>query len=472
MKSIYVIQTQVIGIDCRPFPKSHLLRPSWQQIFCTPQCFDDQRHLIRDASWLFRDAWQSEMGLPKKIKARKDNEEENISFIKLPLPSMPFIRGLGSISFNTRRIHSKTYSERRSLAFELWDQKKKDDIDEKDISSWLLGYDRNIQDQRMNYLCFELARPLFLQAKTGNDIQATAKIFIHIFPSGYIVLHLVASLKWEEKRSLSAVHEILREVRPHHLNNTWHWSSRLGKESESLQSLIRKIYGQLEISLFADPNSKLHKSSQWRTFLRVTMEHPDINQISSILLGSHSSPKIINDLSKPGSRSGVQCLIVTPQGAACIFDHQSWCKTQAARRFFWKMSRIHEFVLVKEKIYEDYVHFMRDHVHDLQKWRRSFIDKAKEEDIFKFSVFDQQAVDYLLILDRHIHQTINFFRYIYPVFCEGTKIDKYRHQAHELIKEWDKEAQAWEHPLYAAWTRIVQPLQALLKSDIIKTIIR
>ena len=143
--------------------------------------------------------------------------------------------------------------------------------------------------------------------------------------------------------------------------------------------------------------------------------------------------------------------------------HQSWCKPQAARRFLWKMSRIQEYVLVKERIYEDYAHFMRDHVNQLQKWRRSYIDKVKEEDIFKISVFDQQAAEYLLTLDRHINNTNNFYRFIYSVFCKGTKLDNYRHKVNDLIKAWDTEAEKWENPVYATWKRIVQPLRAIFK---------
>lgn len=580
VKSIYVIQTQVVGLDGHPFPQANILRPSWQPIFCNLRCFADQRQLIRDASWLFRNAWRTEKGLPEEDN--DDNDfEDGCSQFTLPLPSLPFIRGLGSICFNTRRIHARTYFERGDLALKLWDQGKKENVDQ-DIdgedynSAWLLGYDRNVQDQRMNHLCFELAHPLSLHAQTHNDIQANGKLFIHIYPSGYIVFHLAVSLVWEEARSLSSVREILRELRPHHLNATWTWTSRLGKQNETLNSLINKIYKQVEVSLFNNPDSRLRTGGQWRSFLRVSMEKCDPFQVSSVLLGCHDKPKIIKDLSVPSSRSGAECLIITRQGAACIFRpfsiqheelrnkytqrlsslfdrvraqveitplsakirddiqstilnsklfglkdqphakiahrlrredfnltwelrekdrngtistterehylkladleerirdiellvsemHHSWSKPQAARRFFWKMSRIHEFVLVKEIIYEDYSRFIQDQVHQLQKFRRSLILKITEEDLFKFSVFDQQAADYLQVLDRHIAQTNNFYRFIYSVLCQGTRVDDLRSKVRELIKEWDNEARTWEHPAYAAWKRIVQPLRAFLK---------
>lgn len=574
LRSLYIIQTQVIGLDNHPFPKAKLLRPSWRSIFGHPQCFTDQRMLIRDASNLFKDVWRNEMGLPEDTDSG------------LPLPSLPFIRDLGSICFNTRRIHAGTYSERRSLAFELWDREENDilrqELDcESDGSSWILGYERTLPDQRMNHLCFELAKPLSLYAKTNSDIRANGKIFIHIYPSGYFVIHLAISLMWDNPRSLSEVHEILKETRPHHLSAKWNWSSRLGKENETLHSLIQKVYRCIEASVFNETNSKLCTGGQWRSFLRLTMERCVPSQISKELFKSYAEPKVIDNLSSPDSRNGVECLVVTRQGTACIFRpftvtheelckiyaaslvsltnqvsdqltlsplstkdqveieslihstellslkdrpcprisyhlkqrlhdlvpipwdlrnkekagtideielerlcnlnellkridelcdlvwkmHSSWSKPQASRRFFWKMCRIQELVLVKEKIYEDYSCFIQEQVHQLQKHRRSLKSKITEEEIFKFSVFDQQVADFLPVLDRYVKQTNNFYRYIYGVLCGSTKINDHRDKVCDLIKEWDSEAQKWEHPTSAIWKKIVQPLRAILASS-------
>lgn len=143
--------------------------------------------------------------------------------------------------------------------------------------------------------------------------------------------------------------------------------------------------------------------------------------------------------------------------------HVSWAKPQAARRFFWKMSRIQEFVLVKERIYEDYERFIQNRVHELQKFRRSLKRKILEEDLFKFSVFDQQVADYLIVLDRHIKQTNNFYRYVYSFLCQGTRIDDHRRNVLELINEWDKEAETWDYPVCAVWKRILKPFLAVFK---------
>lgn len=589
LNSLYVIQTQVVGLDLHPFPKAKLLRPVWRKIFCNPQCFTDQRQLIRDASSYFKESYRLEFPDEGRnseqtwnMQALNSSEELDES---LSLPDIPFIRFLGSICFNTRRIHTGTYYERQRLGLEFLRRgsesrsKQNDDDDE----SWILGYDFTLPDQRMNYLCFELSRPLVLHAKTYSDIRANGKIFIHIYPCGYLVIHLAISLTWNSARSLPAIREtILKETRPHHLNSKWIWTSRLSKEGVSLNSLTKRIYREIEASIFIARESKLYTSSQWRTLIRTTSEKTDSHAISRDLLGSHSDPKIIEDLSLQNSRSGADKLIVTRQGITCSFRpfsaehkelyksyssslttligsvhkqlaltsltkedrekvqkfivdakplllqlkdkpanqiayqfnqdsygliripwelrekersgllsdleqkrlqnlrelcdqireveylvrnmHASWSRPQSARRFLWKIARIQEFVLIKEKIYEDYVYFIQNEVHQLKKYRRSLKSKITEEEVFRTDVFDQKTSDFLQALDRHIQQASGFHRFIYSILCDGTKVNDHRHKVCELLKEWDDEAQKWEHPTYAAWKKLVQPLRAILAS--------
>lgn len=589
LNSLYVIQTQVVGLDRHPFPKAKLFRPAWRKIFCNPRCFTDQRHLIRDSSSYFKEVFRLEGSDSKKVLGEVEKDSSSLDELDddLSLPSIPFIRSLGSICFNTRRIHAGTYYERQKLGLNLWRQGLEGDLtrddEDEDQSSWVLGYDSTLPDQRMNYLCFELARPLTLSAKTNSDVRANGKIFIHIYPCGYLVIHLAISLAWDNAYSLSAIREtILKEIRPHHISSKWMWMSRIGREGKNLNSLIKIIYREIKTSLFVDSEAKLDTSNQWRTFLRLTSEKTDSHKISRELLGSHSDPKVIEDLSFQYSRSGADKLIVTHQGAACSFRpfsaehlelcknyssslsnlidrvrkqlavtslaederekvkqividaepllsklkdrpvnyiayqfkqdsygliwipweledkersgsissleearlhdlrelrdrvrevidlvqsmHASWSRPQSARRFLWKISRVQEFVLVKEKIYEDYVCFMQNEIQKLKKYRRSLKSKVTEEEIFRIDVFDQKAADFLQVLDRHVQQTNDFYRFVYSVLCDGTKLNDNRNKVCDLLKEWDDEAQKWEHPAYAAWKKLVQPLRAILSS--------
>lgn len=429
--SIYIVYTQILSIRDRPFPSMDHIRQVWQPIF-HKHCLDRLKFSIRDSSECFRSHLAEELAW----KQSKEVEPE-----KIPFPDKPFIHKLGSICLNTRRNHFFGGSgERQDLALSLWDAEQyaseNDDF---------FGYDCQLADQRMNYLCFELRKPLSLIATTSSSTRAEGKIFVHIYPSGYLTLHLAISLTGLVDQGISSLQAILRETHPAHTKSQWMWSSRLHKGK--LHDILDRVRALLSHSIYQAPNTTL-REHPWHSMLKVSSDTITTNTIAQKLLNVSSDKTVqILDLKRRfTNRSGAECLIVSPQGAACLFrssnciDDQE-AKPKAARRLFWKIFVLNEFVLLKRQIYQDYAHFLRGELIELKNFRLNLTRKATRKDVLRFSAFDSKIPDFLRALDNCIQSTAPFHRRLYSTLSAGTEFDQARQELMKLVEAWRQEAQ-------------------------------
>lgn len=161
IKQAYVVHTQVLGLDKKPFPNKDVLNNAWHPYFCESKCFTKNRGLIYGEH-----------------------------------PSKPFIPCLGSFWLDpvtnvdvTSTLVSYDY---RDFLY--------NDGQETEEGQWnsVFGFSPEIEDQRMYFLCWNLCNTITIKAKTGNKINATGEIFIHIYPSGYIIIIFVINLDWSQ----------------------------------------------------------------------------------------------------------------------------------------------------------------------------------------------------------------------------------------------------------------------------------
>lgn len=344
LDALYLIHTQVVGIGEHPFLGSAVVRPIWRHIFNNKNCFSDNKDIIVDDSVLCkRFALKDRPGMRLK-KTRRHKlamawSDDPAYIGDLPMPSSPFIRSLGSVCFNTRRVHKGTYSLRRQLAFNFCNKNDTTigfndaDYDSSDLEGYdgylesdddieVFGFDPSLEDQRMNCLPFELSKPVILYARTNSDIKATAKFFLHVYPCGYLVLHYAISCSWSRKRTLGDIRiQIINQTRPHHTSSSWSWRSRLDKDFLSLDKVTSKIYSHIEASLFSDSAAKLCQPNKckWYSLVRFTAPVVDYQAIATELLGSRSEPTLVDNLSFGDNRSGADKFLTTSQGAVCLF---------------------------------------------------------------------------------------------------------------------------------------------------------
>lgn len=425
--SAYIVQSQIISLSDRPFPSPKGIRSVWHPLFNSKNCFTDLGNLIYDPG------------------IRYDQ-----------LPPKPFIRNIGSIWFNTRSARLECPFERYELGSYLLTGNKKEWEDFLDYSKTIFGFDFQFEDQRMNYLSFEVCKPLLLKAKTDDETQAEGKVFIHIYPSGYLVLHLAIALNWHDGRSLKDLQQIILQTRPWREDNRWIWSSRIG--SGKLSEIIKLINDNLQKSFYVNSSTPLRHGS-WKSSLKL-ISAADSKQIASELLLPEGKYEILDMQNR---KTYMRYLLSSRQGLICIFKPES--NRKSALRFFWKILFLSEFVEYKNQVYEDYAKFLRIEVNKLKDFRLSLIRKATKEDLLRFSVYNHMIPQFLFTLDNHIHSAAPFHRYIYSTISTGTGFDLRRDKVKKLIIEWEKEVEQWEPTLSLLWKKIISPIRSLLASE-------
>jgi hypothetical protein len=431
INSAYIVHSQVIGLNDQPFPPKEKLRSVWHPLFNNKNCFTDLCKLI-------------DFGAYSEI-----NNKRIIS-------SIPFICNLGPVLFNTRSVRLVNSFEREWLGQSLCGTDDDDFIE--DDERLFFGYDSQLEDQRMNYLCFEIYNPLFLRAKTKDETQVEGKIFLHIYPSGYLVFHVAVALNWRDGRNLKGLHKILKETRPWRKDSNWTWSSKLG--SGRLPEIIKIIKNKIQQSFYVDSFTPLQQGTWWSSLKLVSAAEG--KHIATELLLPDNKYEIVD---MRGKSTSLKYLYSSRQGLVCIFQPTgTWpeYKRKIALHLFWKILVLTEFVAFKNKLYEDYAKFLRREVNQLKDFRLSLKRKATKEDLFRFSAYDPTIPQFLLALDNHIQSARPFHRFIYSTISTGTGFDERREKVMKLINEWEEEVEQWEPILISLWKKIISPVRSLL----------
>ena len=387
------------------------------------------------------------------------------------LPSLPFIRGLGSICINPRsaRLNVSSSGARNTIVDLVnVDPSQPLEITANPITQddfygpldcyWneFFGYDPTLEDQRMFCLYFELTRPLFLRGSTDSDVRAEGKVFIHIYPSGYIALCLAVALTWQDKRPIFNLHKLIQETRPWRKDTTWTWASVIGRGT--LADLTERVKVNLHHSLFID-RSLRWREGQWHTAIKLVSD-ADAKQCSSELLMTRGECEAL-DLQNYGAAS-LKYLVASRQGLVCVVAPLA--KRNTALRLFWKILALYEFVNLKQRIYDDYASFLRNEVGHLRDFRLSLKRKVVKEDVLRFSVYDHKIPLFLSALDNYIKVAAPFHRRIYSAISTGVGFDERRIKVKMLVEEWNEEISKWEHGLLILWKKIISPLRSLLAS--------
>lgn len=442
--SAYIVQTRILGLGEVPFDagRDRNMRRIFRPIFKSTSCFTDMRLSIQDR-------WRPSIPL---------------------LPDKPFLRDLGPLVFDTRSARLARRYHRSYLAWLLargrnyWDpEARPTDLSYLVRETEIFGYDHSLKDQRMNHLYFELRQPLFVQAISDGDVVADGKVFIHIYPSGFLAIHLAIALTQPRLADWVSIRRGLVESRPWRDDNRWAWRTRLG--SGKLMEVMQRVSESLYQSLRRDV-SRFSVRAPWHTALKLVTDYAP-EQVADNLLLDHCRTLELGTYTptdrQTGQRTGptyAKYLISSDQGIAAVFN-PGWGR-KSLLRTFWKVHALYEFVLLKNRIYDDYITYLRSEVVKLKEYRLSAMRKLRREDIRHFSVFDPRISRYLLALDNHIKKASPYFRRVYSFLSEETGFDSRRETLLGLVEEWEDEVAQWEHSAAILWKKLLSPLKELL----------
>jgi hypothetical protein len=419
LRSVYIVQSQIISLGDEPFHSRGTLRKSFRPIFESPVCFQDTRLSIYD--------YYRVNGSPYSMRKREG----------YPVTNAPFLRNMGQVCFNTKQaFYVETAYDREKLAVlisgkvDYWNPNE--DCEEADMKQYkkssFFGYNPELEDQRMNYLYFELRPPLIIDIQEKEQTVAKGKLFIHFHPIGYVGLHLAVSFKENLLEHPENISRLIKETRPGRKGNTWTWKSKLG--AWSLKDLIKIVSAEVSRSVYEDGTVFHVDDRAWSSSVSVVSKDSVEDIKAEMFL---DPPFVLKMNSTIGDDVVKEQMLASRQGH--LFQYDPLRNRQSVLHSFWRIVHIHEFVLLKNRIYEDYYMKIRQNSSRLTE-----TNLRKNEDlVHSASAYDPKIRSFLLELDRIIQGAEPFYRAAYSILGKGLRLDERRGKLTAALKEWEEE---------------------------------
>ncbi|RXQ87121.1 hypothetical protein EO244_16710 [Ancylomarina salipaludis] len=424
--NLYIVHNAIFSMNKIPLGDNRNMRPHLNKLFNNNYCFREHRLNI--------------------LNPFQENTQ-----------SLPFIKNLGLIVFNPKsmRLSSSGCCERELLAQFLGGREEYNnpeaplqnlvEIDE-DWDEWnLFGYNAKLDDQRHNYLYFELAKSLPIKCIINGKCIATGKVHTHIYPFGYIVISFALNIDYS--KTSENIKTILKETRLNRNNKNWKWRSKFGELplSEILNNVKKSI-----LESFFDSNS----IPSTRITIETSIKHFDniASELDNVLKGENQKFSIDEESN--------EYFKINPQGLLVNFSNERTNKS--ALRFFWKINTIFEYAFIQKRIMHDYKNYLTDKVQELKEYRFQLGKKLLEEDIAKFSVFEPTIPRFINDFNAHIKAASPFHRRIYYEIEKGINLKHDKEKFKTIINEWEQEIEKWEHPIKVLWKKFLSPLRSLL----------
>ena len=432
--SAYLLFTQILSLGEKPFSNRKMVRKPFENIFQSELCFSESREIILT------------------------NERPG------PVPDLPFIKGLGSVCLNTRSMGPRN-PHRREMPHLLtgmekyWDPKEKIYlIDEYNLAGWedkVFGYDFLLQDQRMNFINYEISKKKKITAYDGNKRMASGSIFLHIYPAGYVVILLSISLLPVCLVSMNNFTQSLKECSPNNKGGKWVWKGF--EDNSSLNSILLALKNNIFKSILASPNLSM-KAGEWNTSIQlISPINPDI--IGKVLIKGDFE---YFDL-RSGKGRGSEFILGNSQGFVYVFSSERLRKN--TKTLFWRFFKLYEYAIFKKHIFEEYRDFLSKEIPRLKEYRLSTKTKLLEEDLLTFNVYDKDISRYMLALESYCSSVRPYlrpyFRRIYSFYAKCIHLYEKKESVNTLLSQWEVEVGGWDPPFVLLWKKVISPLKLI-----------
>ena len=430
IKQAYVVHTQVLGLDKKPFPNKDILNNAWHPYFCESKCFTKNRELIYGEH-----------------------------------PSKPFIPYLGAVWFdpitNVNVTSSFVHYNYRDILYT--------DGQETREGEWnsVFGFSPEIEDQRMYFLCWSLCNPITIKAKTGNKINATGKIFIQIYPNGYIFMIFAINLDWSQCNNSLDIVDVIQESKPWVSENKWDWDSRIyqGKLNEILSTCevnLRKSFFNKKSSQAAQMLFNFNNNN-WHSLIRIFNDRDDKNEIvDRFNLTNHKILKgnifVRNNMNFILSSDNIS-----------FYTLYNKCDRKKAQIDLWKFHGLLKFVMYKSQIYMDSNRSLNEEIENLKIIRINYLKTPVTwENIVNYTIYDNDFITFLRILDNYTSSDGNidsFYRKtMYPFLTKSVGLETAKDSLNSVLKNYEEEVKLWEPLPTKFFKLLVAPLNLLMSA--------
>jgi hypothetical protein len=425
MASIYVVHSRVIALCEHPFCYQDKLRPVWRPFF------------------------QSAKGFAPFIPSSMHN-----------LSKHPFLNTLGPLVFNSRRaviVHgekSMTYhwlEDRLSGA--AFGSQKTPRRQSDDTLCEIFGFDPRQDDHRQSLLYLECARSIPLRSAGRHDVRARGNFYAHVYPAGYLVLHLALTLDWQQPRSLPEVVALLGETCPWRSDGTWRWESHLANGK------IHYLYLRLRTALFSaffESHQTPLRESEWKTFVS-SCSGQDPMQMAEILWNGGDFGGTKADI------PGLQSLVLSGRGAVIGFDSSDTSNSRHLK-IFWRVLHLAESVFLTKQIHADIFTRMLHALKEMQPFVGGQIPFMESNHDLEESALDGGLLHYLMNLKGYSQCLKPAMKAINEEISHWFGLEGQYRDAMAEITAWHQLMNDWDPAFVTAWNPVYETLQEIFPS--------
>ena len=388
--SLYVTQSAVINLFDVPLEVKEDIREAYNVIFRNKKCFADAFEKF------------GEIG------------QEDVSD-----DDLPFIYNMGKLCFNDSSaalLDSGTYNQTT------------------------FGCDDGLEDQRMNFLSFALCKSFKMLAQYRGKTVASGKIFLHLYPTGYIVVHLAVYRREAdgfEIKTEEDLLELIHETKPW-LNGKWVWESKFG--CYSLGETFRQVFQYISMSILSEGELKIPKL-KWKAGIAMTTDLSD-KKVRQAIMEAKGIERAYVEASHQKNDEGI------PGGILVAKDkYYYFASCRRNRRFilhsFWKINYINEFLLYKDKVYSDYLERIQKDRNEMRNLRLNKQYSFKLANIVGKDFYNDTFFPYTQLLDEYTKMLIPRYRAIYTLLSKANGFDNKRDKLKQALEDWLKDIDEW-----------------------------
>lgn len=395
INSLYVTQSAVISLSDVPLEANENIREAFVPFFKNPNCFTN-------------------------VGANFDNLtcDDTCSYA-------PFISNMGQLRFNKRSVNffsNYSYDE---------------DMEEYNV----FGCNKELKDQRMNFLCIELDKPFKMLAQYGGKTVASGKIFMHVYPAGYIVVHLAIyrRISGINIKSEQDILELIHETKPW-IDGKWKWKSKFG--CHTLKETFNQVFQNISISLFSEGNNNI-EVPEWKAGVAIST---DLNEegICQAIMGTKKDLASFVEFGR--NRYDEQPLgILVARNRIHYYFADCGRDRGSILHSFWKINQINEFLLYKNKVYSDYLKYIQKERNEIRELFLNKKYKFKLANIVGKDFYNDTFISYTQTLDEYIKLLGPRYRAIYALFSKVDGFDGKRAKLKQALNDWVEDINNWNN---------------------------
>lgn len=402
INSLYITHSAVISLDDAPLLTTDNIRDSFIPIFIDKNCYAN--------------------GLTNFFSLNS----------KIPTIKTPFINNMGRVILSNRTFNF--------FKTNPYFDNPEDHEKTKNVGGYVLdGHIKELPDQRMYFFYFELEKPIKILAQFNGKTMASGRIFLHFYPTGYIIIHLAIYSKNISNSTINSESDLtnlIRETIPQE-NKKWKWKSTFG--NLTLKETIDQVCFNITHSLYKNRETTL-AISDWKTGVSISGDLPKA-QYSQTIRKNINFIDISRNYDSIDSKEPRSFLFIRKNIHYYVTD--SGRKRSTILHSIWMINKINEFLLFKKHVYVCYQNHLskdRKEINNFILNRELFFHKAN---IFGKNYYNEFFYYHLEALDDYTKMFGSKYRAIYAKFSESNGFNKERAKLLQELKDWKQDIEKW-----------------------------